>query len=452
MRLYKQLEGYSRLKTAVLSVMAVLLSSILLLMSGWFMHRQEMKERSEELAIYWNRYAANYYEMRSGWSGLETRLQADILDYPDSGVSVRVYDDHEEVVAQGGVKSLTQLHGMIRKPIVEDSVIVGFTQTASESGACIPIIAWINAIAASIIGCALWWMLYTRWRTESSRMLVRLQERIAEIMPRNSNYINNTQADPRIDAQDQIAAAADVDNKLEHDLIQIERYVRKLETVRRSMVADIAHELRTPLAIMRSQLENALIADTPLTLEKTASMHDELLYLTKLVHDLQELALAEAGKLPLEKRWFSLRVVSEAVIEALQGEAEDQSLSIALHAPTDVMVYADPIRIRQLIVNLIGNAIQHARTQVTVTILQQEGSMMWSVTDDGYGIEEEQLAHLFERFYRNASHARESNRRGLGLGLSIVKQYTEAHGGSIDVDSQWGEGTTFRIHLPVIVA
>lgn len=431
---------------------AALIVSMLLLGSGWFIQRQVLTDRNEEQAIYWNRYAANYYETQGGWQGLEGRLRADVRDYPIRALNVHVYDVNGEQVAQGGTAD--EWSGDHRKPIVEEGAIIGYTHTAIRHGASMPGAAWIGAIVVFIVCYTLWMWLIYRWRTESSRMLHRVQERIAGIVPARSgsgvataiasasNSVNSL-----TDAFEQIAAT---DNRLEQDLAHIDAYMRKLETVRRSMVADIAHELRTPLAIMRSQLENALIAETPLSLDKTASMHDEMLYLTKLVHDLQELALAEAGKLPLEKSWFSLREASEAVLEALQVEAEEAAISIQLDAPTDVMVYADRVRVRQLIVNLIGNALQHARTQVIVSVHQQDGSVTWTVRDDGFGIEKEQLAHLFERFYRNASHTSDNKRRGLGLGLSIVKQYTEAHGGTIEVTSVWGEGTTFRLQLPVI--
>ncbi|WP_224753354.1 sensor histidine kinase [Paenibacillus terricola] len=424
---------------------AALFASVLLLGSGWFVQRQALKDRNEEQAIYWNRYAANYYETQGGWQGLEERLSADVRDYPLHALNVLVFDVNGKRVAQGG--AAVERSSDNRKPIVEDGAIIGYTQTAISRGASIPGAAWIGSIIAFITCYALWLLLIKRWRSESSRMMNRVQERIAGIVPSRSSGDIYPPISPVADPYEQFAAT---DNRLEHDLAHIDAYVRKLETVRRSMVADIAHELRTPLAIMRSQLENALIAETPLPLEKTAFMHDELLYLTKLVHDLQELALAEAGKLPLEKSWFSLREASEAVIEALQGEAEEETLSIQLDGPTDVMVYADRVRVRQLIVNLIGNAIQHARTEVVISVHQQEGSVTWSVKDDGFGIEKEQLAHLFERFYRSASHTNDNKRRGLGLGLSIVKQYAEAHGGTIEVNSVWGEGTTFRLQLPVI--
>ncbi|GMK40595.1 two-component sensor histidine kinase [Paenibacillus sp. CCS19] len=441
----------ARLTTVILGVLIVLFGPLLLLASGWYVQRQEMKERSDELAVYWNRYAASFYEMQGGWGGLEERLQADLLDYPNRTFIVRVFDRKGERMALGSTSSEAQTSSRIRKPIVADDTIIGYTETLLTQQSSIPAVTWLGAIAAFIAGCVVGLLLFMRWRAESSRMLRQIQDRVAAFIPaRRSDAHLRPMA--QSDAFEQMAATASIQNRLEQDIIQIEDYVRKLETVRRSMVADIAHELRTPLAIMRSQLENALISETPLTLEKTAFMHDELLYLTKLVHDLQELALAEAGKLPLEKSWFSLREASEAVIEALDGEYEEQSLRIELVAPSDVMVYADRIRIRQLIVNLVGNALQHARTRVSVSVIQREGSVIWTVEDDGVGIEEEQLAHLFERFYRNASHPKGTKRRGLGLGLSIVKQYAEAHGGTIEVASVWGEGTTFRLQLPVITA
>mgnify|MGYP001443621090 CR=1 FL=1 len=430
---------------AVIGGIAALFTSVLLLGSGWFIQRQVLKDRSEEQAIYWNRYASSYYELHGSWEGLEDKLREDVRDYPLRALYVLVYDGDGKQVAQGG--SAVELSSDIRKPIVEDGVIIGYTQTAIRNGASIPSAAWIGAGVLFTTSYAFWLLLIKRWRTELSRMMIRIQERIAGIVTSRSSSDTFASIGPLSDSFEQIAAAG---HRLDRDLEHIDAYMRRLETVRRSMVADIAHELRTPLAIMRSQLENALMAETPLPLDKTASMHDELLYLSKIVHDLQELALAEAGKLPLERSWFSLRETSEAVMEALLVDAEADTLSIQLDAPTDVMVYADRVRIRQLIVNLIGNALQHARTQVVVSVQQHESSVEWSVKDDGFGIEEEQLTHLFERFYRSPSHSRDMKRRGLGLGLSIVKQYTEAHGGTIEVSSVWGQGTMFKVRLPII--
>jgi signal transduction histidine kinase len=244
--------------------------------------------------------------------------------------------------------------------------------------------------------------------------------------------------------------SANIDDALDR-IDELARRVERLETVRRTMVADIAHELRTPIAVMRTQLENAIQESLPLPLERTVSLHDETLRLTKLVRDLQELSLAESGHLPLSKSWFSLTELAAAVAETLVIGTEDRVIQTSIDMDLDIRIYADEIRIRQIIINLIGNALQHARRELRMEIRLREGQAELMIADDGWGIEEEELSFVFDRFYRGKAHTTASKRgSGLGLGLAIAKQFALAHGGTLSVTSHYGQGAVFTLCLPII--
>lgn len=226
-----------------------------------------------------------------------------------------------------------------------------------------------------------------------------------------------------------------------------------LETVRRSMVADIAHELRTPISIMRTTLDHALQAGASLDPAKTASLHDETLRLTRLVRELQELSLAESGHLPLDKSWFVLSEVVEEVLETLAVEGEERGIVYSLEDVGSTMLYGDKSRIRQIVINLAGNAFRHAGSKVEVHILTEGSFVVLEVGDDGLGMEQEELDSVFERFYRSASTdtmQRKERSSGLGLGLAIVREFARAHGGEATVQSVYGQGAIFTVKIPVM--
>ena len=241
------------------------------------------------------------------------------------------------------------------------------------------------------------------------------------------------------------------DPRLEGLLGQVERRLRQLERTRKTMVADIAHELRTPLATVRARLENALADARSLPPETVAVMHDELSRMSRLVHDLNQLALAESGHLPLTRSWFSLRELVERLAEAIRPAAEEAGVTLTLEpegAPAPLLLYADRTRLEQVLLNLLDNAVRHARSRVVVRCGADEGQVRVTVQDDGPGMEEEELARVFDRFYRGRRSADPAGTPGLGLGLAIAKEAVTAHGGRVTADSRWNEGTTFTVTLP----
>ena len=246
-------------------------------------------------------------------------------------------------------------------------------------------------------------------------------------------------------SRDEIGMLAQAFNSMADKLV-------RTEELRRNMVTDIAHELRTPLTNIRCQLEtlqDGLARPEPAVIN---SLYEEAMLLNRLVDDLQELALAEAGMLSLSPQPMPVdREIAEAV-DAIQPQARDKGIEISIQgSPAGLpLVYADRRRVGQILRNLLSNAIAHTEPggQIEVSALPQAGSVMIAVCDNGEGIAPEHLSRIFERFHRtDASRARSSG--GYGLGLAIVKQLVIAQGGQVSVDSQLGRGSTFSFTLPV---
>ncbi|MCC3371515.1 cell wall metabolism sensor histidine kinase WalK [Cohnella sp. REN36] len=230
--------------------------------------------------------------------------------------------------------------------------------------------------------------------------------------------------------------------------------LREAEAVRRHLVADVAHELRTPLAILQGKLDLAQQNGKPVPPETLLPLQDELLRLTRLVDDLQQLSLAEAKKLPLERQPTDVRALLQRILDHVSDDAANKRIEMNLESRTDrATIHADPHRLTQVFLNLIVNAIRYTppggavRVDVEEDKVADRDGLQVTVTDNGPGIAPEHLPHLFDRFYR-ADGARTRHDGGAGLGLAIAKAFVLAHGGAIDASSRVGTGATFRVRLP----
>jgi signal transduction histidine kinase len=222
------------------------------------------------------------------------------------------------------------------------------------------------------------------------------------------------------------------------------------ERLRRNMVADIAHELRTPLSNLRGYLE--AISDGLVKPDETTihSLSDEATSLARLVEDLQELSLADAGELKLVMQPEQVSRLIKETITALQPKTTSKGIVVFSEVPDTLPVLdIDSQRIKQVLYNLVDNAVAHTGQggRITVTAWREEGQVYISVADTGEGIPAEDLPFIFERFYR-VDKSRTRATGGTGLGLTIARRIVEAHGGRIDVRSKVGEGTTFTFSLP----
>jgi signal transduction histidine kinase len=225
----------------------------------------------------------------------------------------------------------------------------------------------------------------------------------------------------------------------------------RLEQLRRNMVTDVAHELRTPLSNVRGYLEalkDGVIQPTP---ELIASLHEEALLLNRLVDDLQELSQAEAGQLSLVRQPVSLQPLVEKSVYLAEPNALAKGVTIRVDIPADLpCIDADAERISQVLGNLLTNAITGTPPggQVEIRAKRVDSQVQVSVCDTGVGIDPEHLPYVFERFYR-ADRSRTRATGGAGLGLAIVKQLVEAHGGRVGITSQVGAGTTVSFTTPL---
>jgi len=216
------------------------------------------------------------------------------------------------------------------------------------------------------------------------------------------------------------------------------------------MVADVAHELRTPVAIVRGHIETMLKGAEELTPENLLPLLDETKRMSRLLQDMRDLNLAEAGQLSLAWSWVPLTAMLQEILSIMELEAESQSVSLSLIGDWNGELYCDAARIKQVLINLIGNAVRYGGYggKVTVTYELEAEGVRIAVTDNGAGIPPERLPYIFKRFYR-LEDSRSRSSGGTGLGLAIAKHFVEAHGSTIRVDSTVGEGTTFEFSLPL---
>jgi signal transduction histidine kinase len=237
----------------------------------------------------------------------------------------------------------------------------------------------------------------------------------------------------------------------------------RLEELRRNMVTDVAHDLRTPLSNIRGYLEALQDGVVDPKREVVDSLHEEAMLLTRLVDDLQELALAEAGQLKLERRPVTPADLVNRALEAVRAQTAAKGIALLADLPEDLpLVDVDPQRIGQVLGNLLSNALTHTPSGGEVVVAARrcpetsrrvvEGArgseIEVSVRDTGEGISPEHLPYIFERFYR-VDKSRSRATGGTGLGLAIAKQLVEAHGGRIGMESEVGRGTQFTFTLPI---
>ncbi len=225
---------------------------------------------------------------------------------------------------------------------------------------------------------------------------------------------------------------------------------------RRQLTADVAHELRTPLSIIRGRLEgiqDGVYAATP---DQVAVLLDETALLERLIEDLRLLALADAGQLLLYPESFDPALLLHDVARLFAPQAHAGGIALQVVTAEDLPeIAADPQRIAQVLGNLLSNALRHTPPGGTITLRAgwadlHRAAVTLAVADTGSGIAPDDLPHIFERFWR-ADRARTRSGGGAGLGLVIAKRLIEAHGGQITAQSTPGQGTTFTCTLPVTV-
>ncbi len=214
---------------------------------------------------------------------------------------------------------------------------------------------------------------------------------------------------------------------------------------RRSMLADVTHELRTPLTVIQGNLEGMLDGVYPPDEGRLRSILEETQILSRLTDDLRTLSQAESGTLELKREQVDLGGLIRDTIGAFRSQADAGGVRIEFaEPPTSITLNVDPERIRQVVSNLISNAVRYSPrgSAVQVTLSVDGSGARISLADSGPGIAAADLPHVFDRYYKSADS------RGMGLGLSIAKYIVEAHGGQIRAESAAGQGTTIWFTLP----
>jgi two-component system, OmpR family, sensor histidine kinase BaeS len=228
--------------------------------------------------------------------------------------------------------------------------------------------------------------------------------------------------------------------------------LERAQQQRRDMTADIAHELRTPLGVMKSRLEALEDGVIPFDLPEVQKLQQHTRLLIRLVEDLRLLSLADSGQLETHPRVFDLATNARIAVGGFEARASAANVHLNLQAPEKLPFTGDPDRITQVISNLISNALQHTPAGGEITVkLEQTDRIKLEVRDSGPGIPEGQLEKIFDRFHRvDASRSRASG--GTGLGLAIVRTIVELHGGTISASNHSQIGAVFTVILPENIA
>jgi signal transduction histidine kinase len=245
-------------------------------------------------------------------------------------------------------------------------------------------------------------------------------------------------------SDDEVGEVSDAFNSMAEQL-------EKKEKSRKQLLADVAHELRNPLSIVQGNLEawlDGVITPTP---EQIASVYDETILLNRLITDLRELSLAEAGQLKLNLETADLNALIIAEISVFQARCQEKQVLLHAEIADDLpAVSIDRDRIRQVLHNLLENALRFTSAQGNVTVqaeVSDNNSVLISVSDSGSGIDTADLPYVFDHFYK-ADKSRQRIHGSAGIGLALVKKYVELHGGQVWVESEAGKGSKFSFTIP----
>ena len=231
---------------------------------------------------------------------------------------------------------------------------------------------------------------------------------------------------------------------LSHSFNTMTERLQHADRQRRELMADLAHELRTPLSVLQGRIEGLLDEVYPRDDDQLHRLLDETRVLSRLIDDLRTLALSDAGVLVLQKEPTDLSTLVHDAVASFEADAARWSITLKATALADVLLDVDPVRLREVLSNLLSNALRHTPPggSVDVTTTKTDASVAIEVRDTGNGLSAAELSRVFDRFYKGEQS------RGSGLGLTIARSLVRAHGGDITAASQLGAGTTMTVNLP----
>ncbi|WP_274361756.1 sensor histidine kinase [Paenibacillus thermotolerans] len=409
-------------------------------------------DRSREIEALLGRFEAYYEEHNGSWEGVNRLDTApDRIDRPDLGIMLTsasnevLYsygDEDKEIVTRLGIRSVVRFGedtaGFLYYYDREVGNISKVKLGVSSSVTFLLLAGSLLFIAVSLL---------VAYRL-SNRVTAPLRELVPVIERLGSGQLGVQAPVVSADEYGKVALAFNA----------MSAQILKAEEARRTLVADVAHELRTPITIIRGKLELIQQSGESVEPERLLPLQDELIRLSRLVDDLHVLSLAEARKLPLERKPVKVSELLQRVIGHIAADSGNKGIAVTLHRPNnEPLVLADANRIIQVFLNLLVNAVRYTPTGGAVTVKLEEqavhagqpDAVRVTIEDTGTGIAPEHLPFLFDRFYRT-DEARARNSGGAGLGLAIAKELVLAHDGAIDVQSSPGRGTAFTVTLPAM--
>lgn len=329
-------------------------------------------------------------------------------------------------------------------PLTADGTLVGTLSLTFPASGLTPAEtnlrnSLVNAVVIAAVVAAL---LALSAGLVTSRRLVAPLRRLTSAVARLGSGDRSSRVGP-IRAAGEIRQLAETFDAMAADLQSEDR-------LRRALVADVAHELRTPVAILRAELEAVSVGIRRFDPATVESLTEEVDRLSRLVEDLGVLAAAEAASLGLERTRVDVSVVAARAADRLASRVREADVRLERQlSPADVL--GDPGRLEQVVINLLSNAVKFSPRKATVelAVSRRDGEVRLAVSDEGPGIPAEEQPRVFERFYRGQGAA---GTPGSGVGLAVVAAIVSAHGGRVALESAPGRGTTFEVVLPAAPA
>ena len=316
--------------------------------------------------------------------------------------------------------------------VSEDLIRVKLDETAQQFLVSVSRKIFYAGITSIAVALLLGWLLF-RQLTKPLNELTRATKKVS-----------TGDLDHRVDID-----SDDELGRLSESFNQMAQNLRESKEIRQRMISDIAHELRTPLTVLGAKVEAMREGVYEATDEKLREVQEYLTLLNRLVEDLQELTLAEAGELDLDCEPEDISQIVKRVQNNLKNAAGKKKVNLVIDFPDSLPeISLDSDRIYEVLNNLVKNAIRHTKEggEVRIRVKERENDVMIEVEDTGEGIPEDKIDHVFDRFYRTDSSR--SSEGGSGLGLSISKELVQAHGGEISIESEPGKGTVVSFYLP----
>ncbi|MEW6571139.1 MAG: ATP-binding protein [Nitrospirota bacterium] len=441
----------------LLFISAISLSAVFLLRELMVKDFSEYLEGEKEDRIYKILAAIEgSYEEYSGWD--ETELRDNAIWALLLGYEIKIVDEHEKEIINN-VEAVDSLSPLMKRRILAISGFASAAQPDGEEFMSYPLFLGgknIGDIRIRSISPVAKQAKQTIFLTRSNRFLVlsvflmgglsvllslvfsrKLTEPIKKLTHAVQNVSNgNIKSRVRVQGDDEISNLAKTFNTMSETL-------ERQHALRRKLTSNIAHELRTPLTAIQGELEGMMDGLINIDRERLFSLHEETVRLKKIIEGIEELSRAEASVLDLKRHPIDLKPFLNAITERFEHLFLEKGVHLEFECNDNIILHANPDSISRIVINLLSNALK-ASTRggiVSVRAGQTEKEIFLEVKDTGCGIKKEDMPFVFERFYK-------ASEGGLGLGLTISKELAEAHGGRIEVESEYGKGASFTLYLP----